>query len=183
METQIVPRRRPRRRGRALVGLILSLVMIFGMMTPVEAAPRTTISGDAVPSDCAGDRGAGAIQLTGDLQGCLIFFPATFECIEMNGFARYRETGRELFVGSYDGERGRFRTKYDLEATYTSGSCAEFNDGGFPFLNQLTGGCDHFIRGKTGAFEGRRGFISFFDVIPDPGESGASNFYYAGWMR
>ena len=183
METQVEPRPRRRRKGRTLVGLCLSFVMIFALMSPVEAAPKTQISGNAVPSDCAGDRGAGAIELSGDLTGCLIFFPATFECVEMNGFARVRETGRELFVGRYDGERGKFRTKYDLEATYSSGACADFDAGGFPFEKQLTGGCDHYIRGRSGTFRGMRGLITFFDVIPDPGTSGASNFFYAGYLR
>lgn len=47
-------------------------------------------------------------------------------------------------------------------------------------MNQLTGGCDHRVIGTSGAFKGMRGLITFFDVIPDPGESGASNFLYRG---
>lgn len=157
--------------------------MLLTLMTPVAAQDEpATVSGNATPSACGGDRGAGAIRLTGDLQGCLIFFPGRFRCTELNGFALYEEWGRELFVGRYNGERGRFRTKYDLTATYTAGSCAEFNDGGFPFLNQLTGGCNHRIVGKRGVFEGMRGLITFHDIIPSPGQSGASNFYYSGYL-
>ena len=167
---------------RSLVAMASSFVMLMTLMAPVEAQGDSTISGNATPSACARDRGAGAIRLTGDLQGCLIFFPTRFQCTELNGFALYEEWGRELFVGRFDGQRGRFRTKYDLTATYTQGSCAAFNDGGFPFLNQLTGGCNHRIVGKTGVFAGMRGLITFHDVIPMPGVSGASNFYYEGTL-
>ncbi len=180
METQgRTPDRRRRRRGRALVGLAMSMAMVFASMAPVEAAPKTTISGNATLSDCGG----GGLQLTGDLQGCLNFFPARFECEAMNGFDRYREWGREIFTGRYMGERGKFRTKYFIEATYLAGTCAAAEAGEFNFNAQLTGGCDHYINGRRGVFKGKRGMITFFDVIPEPGVSGASNFYYAGYLR
>ncbi|MGI9606505.1 MAG: hypothetical protein ACR2P0_10245 [Acidimicrobiales bacterium] len=176
--------KRRRRRGRlSLIAIGAVLTMLLSLMTPVGAAQeRTTVSGDAVPSTCNNGVGAGAIALTGDLEGCLIFFPGSFECTELNGFALYEERGREVFVGKYDGQRGRFRTKYTLAATYTAGSCAEFDTGGFPFLNQLTGGCDHHIVGKRGVFKGMRGLLTFHDVIPEPGVSGASNFLYSGYL-
>ena len=173
---------RGRRPMRLVLGALTTLILVVGLMAPVEAQTRTTISGDATPSTCNGQRGAGAIELTGDLEGCLTFYPKKFSCVELNGFALYRESGREVFVGSYDGERGRFRTRYTLEATYTSGSCTAFMNGGFPFMNQLTGGCDHRIIGKSGVFAGRRGLITFHDVIPTPGMSGASNFLYSGYL-
>ena len=52
------------------------------------------------------------------------------------------------------------------------------------FSAQLTGGCLHKIvdSSGTGKFEGVDGKLRFFDVIPDPGESGASNFLYAGYL-
>lgn len=154
--------------------------MIFALMTPVEAAPKTTISGNATLSACGG----GGLALTGDLRGCLNFFPARMECEAMNGFDRYREWGREVFTGRYLGERGKFRTKYFIEATYLAGTCADAEaTGEFNFEGQLTGGCDHYITGRRGVFKGMRGLITFFDVIPDPGVSGASNFYYAGYLR
>ncbi len=176
-------RKRPGRRRRLIVGLLAVMAMLVGFTSPADARPRVEISGNATPSDCNDGEGVGAIELTGDLQGCLVFFPTSFTCAEYNGFALYEEAGRETFRGTYDGRRGKFKTQYTLAATYTSGSCAEFEAGGFPYLNQLTGGCDHTIHGKLGAFKGRRGFIQFFDIIPDPGTSGASNFYYAGWLR
>ncbi len=172
-----------RRLTRSLMTLVLALAVVVPLASPAGAQGRTIVSGDAVPSECNNGRGAGAIELTGDFEGCLTFFPKRFNCVEMNGFARYREAGREVFRGMYNGERGRFVTRYTLQATYTSGSCAEFEAGGFPFLNQLTGGCDHRIIGKRGAFAELQGLIQFFDIIPEPGVSGASNFFYAGHVR
>lgn len=168
---------------RSLVALAAVLMMIAAFSTPVSAqvAPPEdmTLSGNSKPSTCNRGKGAGAIRLTGDLKGCLTFFPQDYTCDELNGFDRYQETGREVFVGSLLGERGRFRTNYTLEATYAPGFCRAVEAGEFPFELQLTGGCDHHVKGKTGAFEGVKGLIRFFDVIPDPGESGASNFLYA----
>ena len=174
---------------RSLVGLGAIFIMIVAFSTPVSAqaeaspAQHVTVSGDSEPSDCNNGRGAGAIALTGDLEGCLIFFPGDFTCDELNGFDRVRESGRELFIGSLFGERGKFRTHYDLEATYAAGFCDAVEAGGFPFEMQLTGGCDHYVRGRTGAFRGMKGLITFFDVVPVPGESGASNFLYAGELK
>ncbi len=153
---------------------------------PAEAQGEpTAISGDAVPSDCNNGKGLGAIELTGDLEGCLIFFPKTAECTEYNGFALYEEAGVERFIGSYNGEAGKFRTKYTLAGTYAQGACADFEaeDYGTFFSKQLTGGCDHYIKGKTGAFKGMKGLITFHDVIPTPGTSGASNFFYTGYLK
>ena len=170
--------------------MVLAVVaaLVGASALPVSAdgkkgGERITVSGNSVPSDCNDGEGAGAIALTGDLEGCLTFFPKRFTCDELNGFARYRESGTESFEGTLHGEPGRFSTSYTLEATYESGSCAEFEAGGFPFLSQLTGGCDHYVRGRSGAFRGASGLITFFDVIPDPGSSGASNFLYAGTLK
>lgn len=177
---------------RALVVFGLAVVLMLAFSAPVGAdgddddddggPHRVTISGDSTPSDCNDGAGAGAIYLTGDIEGCLTFFPTRYTCDELNGFDRYREWGRETFEGSLDGEPGTFGTKYDLEATYASGFCDAVEAGGFPFELQLTGGCNHYIKGKTGAFKRARGLITFFDVIPDPGESGASNYLWAGYL-
>lgn len=177
-------RARPVGRSLVAVGLTIAMLMVFATPVSAQTEPSTVeVSGNSRPSDCNGNRGAGAIFLRGDIRGCLIFFPAEFSCEELNGFDRYRESGRELFIGKLNGERGRFRTTYTLDATYAPGTCAAVEAGGFPFENQLTGGCDHRVIGKTGAFEGMRGLITFFDVIPDPGTSGASNFLYAGELH
>jgi hypothetical protein len=143
---------------------------------------RTTISGNSTPSDCNNGKGAGALSLTGDLEGCLTFFPKRFVCNELNGFAKYTEWGRESFKGTHNGQAGKFRTKYKVVGTYTQGSCKAFNNGCFPFANQITGGCKHKVIGRTGAFKGYRGIITFHDQIPVIGE-GATNFLYEGYLK
>lgn len=163
----------------------LSIVLVLALTSPSGAAGDSggetiTISGDSVPSDCNEGEGAGAIALTGDIEGCLTFFPGDYSCDRLNGFDRFRETGTESFTGSLHGQPGDFTTSYTLEASYAAGFCDQVDAGGFPFELQLTGGCDHTVTGTSGAFEGVTGLITFFDVIPDPGVSGASNFLYAG---
>ena len=102
-------------------------------------------------------------------------------CDELNGFARYAEWGTERFVGKLRSASGQFTTTYKVVATYSQGSCKEFNEGGFPFMKQINGGCQHNVRGRTGAFKGYGGLITFFDVIK-PGE-GATNYLYAGYLE
>ena len=175
----------------AAAAILVLVVALLGFVPPVNAHNdhvRTNISGNATPAgptDCPA-RGAGAIVLTGDLAGCLIFFPRGAKCEELDGFVRYREWGREVFIGTYDGERGRFRTRYNIDATYSQNACADVEKEDFDtfFGKQLTGGCEHRIKAGTGqgVFEGVGGVINFFDVIPTaPGY--ASNFYYAGVLR
>jgi len=173
-----------------LLALGAALVMLASAASPADAehgnggGDAMRISGDAVPSDCNDGRGAGALELfNGNLEGCLTFFPKAYTCEELNGFALYNEEGRERFRGTLDGKRGTFTTTYTIEATYTAGSCAEFDAGGFPFMNQLTGGCDHYVKGRRGVFRGATGLINFHDVIPEPGVSGASNFLYSGYLN
>ena len=168
----------------------LSIVLLLAFTGPVGAAGDAggdgtviTVSGDSVPSDCNNGEGAGAILLSGDVEGCLTFFPEDFSCDELIGFDRYRESGTESFVGSLNGEAGEFTTTYVLEATYASGFCDAVAAGGFPFELQITGGCDHTVTGVSGSFVGVSGLITFFDVIPVPGVSGASNFLYAGELE
>ena len=188
MHATITRMRSMLRTRRSIIILGFALLMVLSLAAPVgaddddrEKRERITISGDSVPSGCNDGRGAGAIELSGDLDGCLIFFPKRFTCDELNGFALYREWGRELFEGTFDGEPGTFRTKYTLEATYEQGACAEFDAGGFPFEKQITGGCDHRVIGRSGVFDDARGLITFHDVI-DPG-NGATNYLYSGHLR
>lgn len=175
------------RSTRSILVFGLSAILLLAFTSPVSATgddgggvETVVVSGDSVPSDCNEGQGAGSILLTGDVDGCLTFFPESFTCDELNGFDRYREFGTEEFVGSLHGESGEFRTTYELEASYASGFCDAVDAGGFPFELQLTGGCDHTVIGESGAFAGVSGLITFFDVIPEPGVSGASNFLYAG---
>lgn len=181
MEESLSHRDRTRSRRWLILGVVAIVLVVLA--APALAGGRTSISGNSVPSDCNDGVGAGAIALTGDIEGCLTFFPEDYRCDELNGFDRYWEAGTEHFVGTYQGEAGEFTTTYTLEATFAEGFCDAVEAGGFPFELQLTGGCDHYVTGTSGAFEGVRGLITFFDVIPDPGTSGASNYLYAGRLR
>ena len=155
---------------------------------------RTTISGNSTFSDCDDL----ALFMTGDLEGCLSIFPRTFECEQLNGFDRYTERGREHFVGTLNGKPGEFRTKYVIQGVYAAGFCEQLdavladddptNDAD-PFVLQLAGGCDHKVRGVSGAFEDVDGLIVFYDVIPGITAGGAgipslgaSNFLYEGYL-
>lgn len=175
-------------RLRATFSGLIAMFLFAAILLPAPAGAqsnRTPISGDAAPSTCNNGKGVGAIELVGDLEGCLIFFVDTGVCTELNGFALYEETGRELFIGEYEGEKGRFRTKYTLAGTYAQGACADFDAADYDsfFSKQLTGGCDHKIKGKQGVFKGMKGLIVFHDIIPEPGVSGASNFFYSGYLK
>jgi len=154
----------------------LVLAVLFALAVPVLAdqghGGRETVSGDSVFSDCGGF----AIELSGDLNGCLEIEPLRYTCDELDGFARYREWGREFFTDN-DG-KSTFRTRYDLEAIYSSGFCTTFD-----FATQLAGGCDHKVFSGRGKFQGANGLITFNDIIPEPGVSGASNFLYHGKLK
>ena len=144
----------------------------------------TAVSGTGVPSGCGGD--AFALELRGDLEGCWAIFPEDFSCEELNGFALYKESGREQFDGTLRGEPGQFITTYTFEAAYAQGFCDSFD-----FLAELAGGCDHHVRGISGSFRGVVGDITFFDIIPGistggmitPGPSGATDFLYVGQLN
>ena len=187
MQPAVTLRRTRTPRRMLILGLVA--LMVLALSAPVSAGGsghdgrRVTISGDSEPADCNPGVGVGSIELTGDVAGCLSFFPEDYRCDRLNGFDRYRERGSESFEGTLYGEPGTFETTYTLEATYASGFCDAVAAGGFPFELQLTGGCDHRVVGTSGAFDGVHGLITFFDVIPDPGTSGASNFLYAGHLR
>jgi hypothetical protein len=100
-----------------------------------------------------------ALQLTGDLEGCHYFFVEEFEC---SPSGTYREEGRELFVGTYNGQAGTFWTTYKFEAKYEG--CAE--DGSY-IGAEILGRCQHpIVPGSgTGVFEGVTGRLDFKDDI------------------
>lgn len=89
----------------------------------------------------------------------------------------YKEWGGEVFRGAFQGKWGRFDTRYVVEATFGQGFCDTFD-----VNTEYTGSCDHPLSGKRGVFKNVEGLIQLFDVIPDPGVSGASNFLYAGYL-
>jgi hypothetical protein len=112
-----------------------------------------------------------ALIMTGDLEGCHYVFVDDFEC---SPSGTYREKGRELFVGTYNGEIGTFRTTYKFEAKYEG--CAE--DGSF-LGAEIFGRCQHPIvaRSGEGVFAGVSGRLDFKDDIA------AGNFPYRGHLR
>ncbi len=119
-----------------------------------------------------GSQGAAyAIRMTGDLQGCLYAFIDDFEC---SPSGTYREEGRELFVGTYNGQPGTFWTTYKFEARYEG--CSE---NGAPLGAEIFGRCQHpIVAGSgTGVFNGVSGQLNFKDDIE------AGNFPYRGQLR
>lgn len=146
---------------------------------------KITISGNSTISESCGLPGADfALDMTGDLDGCLSIFAKSFDCDELNGFAKYTERGKEVFVGTIDGVgSGEFKTKYVVEGIYAQGFCESFD-----FASQLAGGCDHKVKGQKGDLRDLRGLIKFYDVVVGipaggigmPGTDGASNFFYEG---
>jgi hypothetical protein len=119
----------------------------------------------------AGQGASYALNLTGDLEGCHYFFVEEFEC---SPSGTYREQGRELFVGTYNGESGTFWTTYRFEAKYEG--CAP--DGSY-LGAEILGRCQHpIVPGSgTGVFEGVTGRLDFKDDIE------AGNYPYRGHLR
>lgn len=147
---------------------------------PIIVSGDSTVI-DPASNDLCEEGAAFALLLTGDLEGCWSVFPdeLNITCTELDGFALYREPGREVFSGDWnvDGDvlSGEADTTYVFEAVFESGFCSSF-----AFETELSGSCIHYFKGRTGDFRGVTGQISFFDIIPDPGTSGASNFLYTG---
>ncbi len=162
------------RRPGTCAALMLAVFLIWTAPAAADEGQgsRTRVSGDSVYSDC----GTFATELSGDLNGCLDIVPQRFTCEEQNGFAVYREWGEEFFRDE-DGE-SMFHTTYDLEGIYAEGFCTTFD-----FTTQLSGGCDHKVFNGNGKYRGSNGLIVFYDIIPEPGVSGASNFLYHGNVK
>ena len=113
-----------------------------------------------------------ALLMTGDLEGCLYPF-VDVENTKSSPSGTYRETGTELFVGSWGDETGTFETTYRFEAKY--------EDVDDP-ATEIFGRCQHpIVRGSgTGVFEGVTGIPLFKDVI----EAGNDPYFpYRGHLR
>jgi len=141
----------------------------------------TQISGLGVfadPADCAfEEKGAlFALHLTGDLNGCLFVYPETSDC---SPSGTYRESGWELFEGTYtdkDGnvKEGSFETSYNFEAKF------EGCDGDGNYLGaEIFGRCQHPITKGSGedGFDGVSGRLDFKDNVEVP------EFYYRGHLK
>ena len=112
-----------------------------------------------------------ALQMTGDLEGCLFVYVDTYEC---SPSGTYRESGREYFVGTYNGESGTFWTTYKFEAKYEG--CSE---DGFFLGAEIFGRCQHPLvkESGTGVFDGATGRLNFKDNVVD------GSFPYKGHLR
>ena len=127
---------------------------------------------DATDACDAASQGATySLNMTGDLTGCWYITVDEYEC---SPSGTYREIGRELFVGTYQGQSGSFRTTYKFEAKYEG--CAA--DGAY-IGAELKGRCQHpIVAGSgTGVFEGVTGRFEMKDDIE------AGNYPYTGHFQ
>ncbi len=177
------------RNARLLIVTAFASMMI--LLTGGSAAvaggeqKRAFVSGNSTYSDCGLKGSDYGLLMTGDLEGCLSGFIQGQKCKELADYDLYLEEGREVFVGKYHGQQGRFRTTYTFDGAYAKGYCKSLD----PSL-EVGGGCNHPIKGVSGVFAHARGLIKFIDVIAgvtgDPvtgafnAGTGGNNFLYYG---
>jgi len=129
----------------------------------------------AAPNECDFEgRGASyAVRMTGDLEGCLYAFIDFYQC---KGNGIYFEKGHELFVGTYKGKPGTFRTTYTFEAKFEG--C---NPDGTPAGAEIFGLCQHpLVPGSgEGVFKGATGRLDFWDNV----KAVPINYPYIGHLR
>jgi hypothetical protein len=160
-------------------------VLASGSAALADGGKATFVSGNSTYSDCGLEGSDLALAMTGDLEGCWSVFVEGYQCKELDGFDLYLENGREVFVGTLRGKRGRFATSYTLDAVMAKGFCQSFD-----FSLEVAGGCSHKVHGRSGVFAGANGLIKFLDVIAgvtgDPvtgafqAGTGPNNFPYYG---
>ena len=147
--------------------MALTLLVASGVAL---AGGATQISGVAPPLDDPEVAACGsvpgyeyALVIHGDLEGCLY---TDFEPGVSSPSGTYRETGTELFVGSYLNRPGTFETTYRFTAKYD-------------LSGEIFGRCQHPIDegSGTGVFAGVSGRLDFKDDV-ETGE-----FFYRGHLR
>lgn len=183
------------RRGAKILGTSVCASMLLVSVNPVLAddddGDKITVSGNSVFSDCGLPASEFALEMTGDLTGCLTIHATSFKCEKLNGFDKYTERGKEHFRGSIKGVgTGTFKTRYVVEGVYAAGFCDLLDSDPNAFAMQLAGGCDHKVKGRSGALKDLRGLLKFYDVIPGITAGGvgipslgASNFLYEGDLK
>ena len=143
------------------------------LMQSNGAAQYSGVGYYATSEECDyGSMGADyAVRMTGSLEGCLYVYIDEYEC---SPSGTYREKGRELFIGTYNGEAGSFWTAYKFEAKYEG--CAT---NGAPLGAEIFGRCQHPIVDGSGegVFEGVSGRLDMKDNIEE------GNFPYRGHFR
>ena len=170
-----------------LIAIALASMMLAGGSAASAGGDKKPVfvSGNSTFSDCGLPESDYALSLTGDLEGCWSTFVQGYKCKALADYDLYFEEGREVFVGKYRGQQGRFRTTYTFEGAYAKGFCQSFD----PTL-EVGGGCNHKITGVSRVFADAKGLIKFIDVIagvtgdPTTGEfhagTGGNNFPYYG---
>jgi len=171
--------------GLSSASVLAVAMLASGGPALADGNKSTFVSGNSTYSNCGLAGSDLALAMTGDLEGCWSVFVEGFKCKELADFDLYLENGREVFVGTLRGKRGRFATDYTLDAVMAKGFCQSFD-----FSQEVAGGCNHKIRGRSGVFEGAGGLIKFLDVITgvtgDPvtgafhAGTGPNNFPYYG---
>lgn len=158
---------------RLSLALIMVLLSLAFLAAPAYAEGATQVSGVAYfidPAECDDDvTGADfALNMTGDLEGCIHVFVETAECTPSG---TYIETGTEIYAGGGgEGDDGRFTTRYRFEAKYDD--CPNLE-------GEIHGRCQHrIVEGSgTGDYEGVEGRLDFKDDVE------AGNFPYRGHLR
>lgn len=174
---------------RVLLAVAIATVTLASGRTAVAHGDRKiAIDGNSVFSDCGAEGASFALAMTGDLKGCLSIFIQNITCTELKDFDHYVERGREAFDGTWRGKKGKFSTKYTVDAAYEKGFCQSLD-----YTLELSGSCIHNIDGHSGAFAGAEGAFKLFDVVTnvtgDPvtgtfkAGSGGNNFLYYGHIR
>ena len=154
----------------ALIGIVLTI------NAPAQADGAKQIRGTgefAEAGDCNDPEGNGAdfaLKFEGDLDGCFYVFVETAKC---SPSGTYRETGKDLFVGEYNGEFGTFGTNYRFEAKYQD--CPNL-------AGEVFGRCQHPIVAGSGTyiFDDVTGRVDIKDDIAD---DGTVTFRYRGHLR
>lgn len=142
----------------------------FGFAYTAQAAGATQISGIGylpASGECEEIDADFALNLTGDLEGCLYIYIESARCTPSGV---YHESGREIFVGNgSSGNDGTFETTYKFKAKYTD--CANLS-------GQLWGGCHHpIVSGSgTGDYTGVKGRFDIKDDLV------AGNYPYTGHL-
>lgn len=171
-----------------LAGAIATATLAGGSAAQAHGDRTIAINGNSVFSDCGAAGSDFGLLMSGDLKGCLSIFIQSFTCTELRDFDHYTERGREVFDGTWRGKKGKFTTKYTVDAAYGKGFCQSLD-----FTLELSGSCIHHIDGRSGVFDDAEGVFTLFDVItnvtgdPVTGEfmpgAGANNFLYYGHIR
>ncbi len=164
--------------NRIFIGLIFCFVMVVSGCEKGDHPPGAKeFSGIGYfdENDVCESASQGAVfslTMTGDLEGCLFVFIDEFSCEDGN----YLEKGRELFVGTYKGKSGSFRTTYDFQGKFEG--C---NPDGSYAGAEIAGGCQHpIVNGSgTGVFAGVTGR---FDII-DNVKAHPINYPYEGHFK